>query len=368
MVVSRELSVHEPGQRWGSLPAWLFFACTVLLSACTGNDEMKRDLPPHHTEKGYRNLYIDDPDKTFFSFVKMRLFGETEWADHEATADQVPFQRMSPDRLQEEHEHTRISWLGHSTFLIQRAGINILTDPIFSNRASPLSFAGPARYIPHAIDYSELPQIDYVVISHNHYDHLDELAVSQLAKRSSSATVFLVPLGLGSWMTDAGVDPDKVREMDWWEQAQFGDLTFHAQPSQHWSARTLFDKMTTLWASWLIDFNGHTIWFAGDTGYNNKQFREIAERSPPIRLALIPIGAYSPRWFMKYYHVNPEEAILMHQDLKAKQSIGMHWGTFPLTAEPPMEPIQRLMDAREAAGIDAEAFGTMAVGESRIVR
>ncbi|GAA3967806.1 MBL fold metallo-hydrolase [Allohahella marinimesophila] len=326
------------------------------------------DLPPHHTAKGFRNLHIEDPDKTFFSFLRMRLFGETKWADHEETADQVPVQPLPPERLEAGHDDTRISWLGHSTFLIQRGGINILTDPVFSDRASPLSFAGPARYIAHVIDYSELPKIDYVVISHNHYDHLDERAVSQLAERTSDSTVFLVPLGLGSWMTDAVVDADKVREMDWWEQTDFGKLSIQAQPSQHWSARSLFDKMESLWASWLIDFDGHTIWFAGDTGYNDKQFKEIAERSPPIRLALIPIGAYSPRWFMKYYHVNPEEAVLMHQDLKAQQSIGMHWGTFPLTAEPPMEPLQRLKDARAAAGIDAETFGTMAVGESRIVR
>ena len=351
------------------MPACLLLVCAVLISACTGKDEVKTDnSPPHHTANGFRNLHIEDPDKTFFTFLRMRFFGDTEWADHEAQADQVPVQILPAERLRTEHDHTRISWLGHSTFLIQRGGINVLTDPVFSDRASPLSFAGPARYIPHVMDYKHLPEIDYVVISHNHYDHLDERAINQLAERTSDSTIFLVPLGLGGWIKDAGVDPAMVRELDWWGQVDFGGLRLQAQPSQHWSARSLFDKMQTLWASWLIDFDGHTIWFAGDTGYNDRQFKEIAERSPPIKLALIPIGAYSPRWFMKHYHVNPEEAVLMHQDLRAEQSIGMHWGTFPLTAEPPMEPLQRLEKARTAAGIDGEAFGTMSVGESRIFR
>lgn len=355
----------------GSSAVVTFLISSILLSACSGGDPVNTtdsvQRPAHHTDDGFRNLYIEDPDKTFFSFVKMRLFGDTKWADHENLADEVPVQPLPPALLSEPYEGTRVSWLGHSSLLLQRDGVNILTDPIFSDRASPLSFAGPKRYVDHVIDYAELPPIDYVVISHNHYDHLDELAIEELSKRKDAVTRFMVPLGLREWMIDAGVDPARVIEMDWWDETASGTVRIQALPSQHWSARSVFDRMETLWASWLIEVDGFSIWFGGDTGYNDVQFREISDNVTPIQLALIPIGAYSPRWFMKDYHVNPEEAVRIHQDLRARTSIGIHWGTFPLTAEPPTEPPEKLSQARTAAGLSEADFSTMAIGESVIV-
>ena len=335
----------------------------VFLASCSmvGTEPLSEDLP-HHVEGGFRNTEIIDPNKTFFHFLAMRTFGDVKWADHAARAGEVPVRQLSLEKLSPGIEDPlQVSWLGHSTFLIQLGGINILTDPIFSNRASPITFSGPERYIPHVIDYQKLPKIDFVVISHNHYDHLDEGAVKVLG----DDPVYLVPLGLSPWFQEMGVAPQQVMEFDWWDQLSFGDVRFQATPSQHWSARGLFDRRTTLWASWHMDLAGTGIWFAGDTGYNDKQFREIGQRIEDIDLALIPIGAYEPRSFMKLYHVNPDEAIRIHKDVGAKQSIGMHWGTFPLTAEGPGDPVVELEMQRANHQVSNEEFSVMAVGEIR---
>ena len=238
--------------------------------------------------------------------------------------------------------------------------LNILTDPVFANRASPVSFAGPLRYIPHVIDYKELPPIDYVIISHNHYDHLDKTAIHQLG----NTPIYMVPLRLKAWFIENGISSDRIKELDWWDTASFTNATFKALPSQHWSARGLFDRRKTLWASWRINLKGTSIWFAGDTGYNDKQFKEIGNKLGPVDLALIPIGGYLPRAFMRPYHVNPHEALKIHKDVKAKQSIGMHWGTFPLTAEGPNDPIVELAKQRKKFKITHNEFMSIAVGET----
>lgn len=319
------------------------------------------DAPAHHSQKGFRNLYIDDPDKSFFDYLRMRLFGETSFADHPSLAHQVPWQKTQPETLKAPSSEPQVTWLGHSTFLIQYKGISILTDPVFSDRASPVSFAGPKRYVGHVLDYRELPDIDLVVISHNHYDHLDQDTIDQLA----SSTHFAVPLGIGSWLQKNGVDAERISELDWWQSDKHSGVTFQALPSQHWSARGLGDRFATLWASWSLKIEDFHLWFAGDTGYNPIQFVQIGNAIEAIDLALIPIGAYAPRWFMRHYHVNPEEAVKIHRDVRAKVSVGMHWGTFPLTAEPPMEPVEKLRVARENAGVDAKSFSTMRIGETR---
>jgi N-acyl-phosphatidylethanolamine-hydrolysing phospholipase D len=316
--------------------------------------------PPHHTANGFRNLHIEHSNKSFFDFIALRYFSNTVWADHEARADEVPIQRIELSMVQNPPKNVQISWLGHSTFLIQKDGLNILTDPIFGDRASPVSFAGPKRYVPHVMDYKDLPKIDYVIISHNHYDHLDNVAVRHLGDQP----VYLVPLGLKPWFIYQGVSPGRIVERDWWDRSQFEDVTIQAMPSQHWSARGLFDRHETLWASWLIDYGDYSIWFAGDTGYNEIQFKEIGAATGGVDLGLIPIGGYAPRSFMKTYHVNPEEAILLHQDIKARKSIGMHWGTFPLTAEGPIDPYVELLKQRELYQLNEEEFITMRVGET----
>lgn len=347
----------------------LFLLMLAALASCSFSPKERslEGAPEHHTNRGFKNLYIEEPNKSFFSFLRLRLFGDEPWADHEKTASLVPFQMLQLDRvLAPPKDQMQISWLGHSTFLIQHNGINVLTDPIFSNRASPISWGGPKRYTPHVVDYSALPPIDYVVISHNHYDHLDKTAVRLLG----SGPEYLVPLGLAEWFIEQGIHEDRVRQFDWWQVFSTGDATpikVTAQPSQHWSARGLFDRRATLWASWRIEIGGQSLWFAGDTGYNERLFKEIGDKAGPVDLALIPIGAYKPRSFMKTYHVDPDEALEIHFDVKARRSIGMHWGTYPLTAEEPMDPPRRLAAARQREGVVESEFRAIDLGQTVIL-
>lgn len=348
---------------------WALLVSLIIgVAACstTPTEVQLEGAPAHHTNRGFRNIHVEDPQKSFFSFLRMRLFGDVKWADHAKTADNVPYQKLDIEKVQSpQEERLQVSWLGHSTFLVQYQGRTLLTDPIFSDRASPVSFGGPKRYVPHVMDYADLPPIDYVVISHNHYDHLDKKAVKILGDTPR----YFVPLGVKDWFVKEGISPDRIEEMDWWQQASAslvreGDR-IEAQPSQHWSARGLGDRRETLWASWRIELGGKSIWFAGDTGYNRVGFKEIGDRSGPVDLALIPIGAYDPRFFMKTYHVDPDEAVEIHKDVRAKRSIGMHWGTFPLTAEEPMDPPARLIATKKREGISDEAFMVLSLGETK---
>jgi N-acyl-phosphatidylethanolamine-hydrolysing phospholipase D len=332
----------------------------LTINSCATSKAQTLFTPAHHTATGFRNLYIDDPNKSIFHFLAMKLFGDIRWADHATRAGEVPIANLNVKSIQSNSDNLRINWLGHSTFLLQWKGVNILTDPIFADRASPLSFAGPLRYIPHVIDYKNLPPIDYVIISHNHYDHLDTTAVHLLG----NTPVYLVPLKLKAWFLENGISSDRIKELDWWDTATFTNAAFNALPSQHWSARSLFDRRKTLWASWRINLKGVSIWFAGDTGYNDKQFKEIGDKLGPVDLALIPIGGYSPRSFMRLYHVDPHEALKIHKDVRARQSIAMHWGTFPLTAEGPGDPIIELAKQRKKLNISPGKFMSMAVGET----
>ena len=252
-----------------------------------------------------------------------------------------------------------MTWIGHSTFLVQVAGLNLLTDPIFSERASPVSFAGPRRYAPPGLSWAELPRIDAVVISHNHYDHLDLATV----KRLGNHTRFFVPLGVAAWFREAGID--NVVELDWGQQAEFGPLTFHCVPAQHFSARGLRDRNAVHWCSWVLETPGGKVFFSCDTGYS-PDARNIGEGFGPFRLSLLPIGGYQPRWFMSTMHVNPPEAVKMHRDLRSEQSLGMHWGTFKLTDEPMGEPPLYLARALKEAAVPAEEFQVLKIGETRV--
>jgi N-acyl-phosphatidylethanolamine-hydrolysing phospholipase D len=331
---------------------------------CTLSVASTADKPAHHIDGGYKNLHVEAPDKGFFAFMQMRFLGEDKWADHQTLAAQVPVVPINIPLLQQPSQRPQTTWLGHSTFLVQYQGINILTDPIFSDRASPISFAGPKRYTPHVIDYAKLPKIDFVIISHNHYDHLDTLSLQKLDQWSEKSTQFYVPLGLKALLVEQGIHEVNVLEFDWWDKINIDKLSIQAMPAQHWSARGLFDSFDTLWASWSIHIDDFSLWFAGDTGYNPVQFKEIGEYTKGFDLALIPIGAYAPRWFMQYYHINPVEALKIHQDVQAKQSIGMHWGTFPLTAEEPGAPVIGLNAALEAQNMPTDEFITLAIGQT----
>ena len=236
-----------------------------------------------------------------------------------------------------DREHYAL-WIGHSTFLINNGDLTILTDPIFSERASPLNFAGPKRLIKPVIKIKDLPEVDVITISHNHYDHLDINSLRKIQKKFPNVKI-LVPKGdlklLKNYNLNNGF------EFLWWEEIIFDNTKFIFTPAQHWSARGLRDRHKSLWGSWFISNEDKNIFHAGDTGYS-EDFIEIRNRLGAVDFAMIPIGAYDPQWFMSYSHVNPEEALNIAKDLDAKKSIGMHWGTFILTDEPVLEPRERL--------------------------
>ena len=259
----------------------------------------------------------------------------------------------------EEKPNGYTSWIGHSSFIINNFDLNIITDPIFSERASPFSFFGPKRLIPPAIDYEDLPNIDVIVISHNHYDHLDKKTIKTL-NRINPDIIYLVPLKLKKWFE--GLGTKNVYEFNWWEEKKIKNTTFTFVPVQHWSRRGLFDKNKTLWGGWWIENDNIKLVHLGDTGYTN-DFIEINKRLGSPDLAFIPIGAYAPRWIMKESHMNPEEAIKTAFDLDAKKSIGMHWGTFILTTEPTEEPRQILENLIIEKDLNKDFFSTILPGD-----
>ena len=239
-------------------------------------------------------------------------------------------------------------WIGHSTFLLNNGDLTILTDPIFSNRASPLTFAGPKRLIKPVIKIKDLPKIDVITISHNHYDHLDINSLRKIQKKFPNVKI-LVPKGDLKLLKNYNLN--NGHEFLWWEEITINNTNFTFTPAQHWSARGLRDRNKSLWGSWFIKNGDRNIFHAGDTGYS-KDFIEIRNRLGEVDFAMIPIGAYDPQWFMSYSHVNPEEALNIAKDLNAKKSIGMHWGTFILTDEPVLEPRDKLKKIAAETNID----------------
>lgn len=258
----------------------------------------------------------------------------------------------------------QVTWLGHASCLVQMEGINFLTDPIFSQRCSPVQWFGTKRVVQPALklDDPKLPHIDFVVISHNHYDHLDYNSVRQLHKRYGDALAWYVPLGLAAWFK--AINIANVHEMSWWDEMQHPQscVTLACVPAQHWSSRQgNRDKNKSLWCGWAVLGSAQKFWFAGDTGYCDT-FKEIGQQYGPFDLSAIPIGAYKPRWFMKTQHVEPVEAIQIHQDARSKRSISIHCCTFNLTEEPLDEPPKLLIKAAKAAGLSQDDFVTLQHG------
>lgn len=269
-----------------------------------------------------------------------------------AVPDLETIKRPDPKRIQ-------LTWVGHSTFLIQVGGINILTDPIWSDRASPISFMGPKRVARPGLPFKDLPNIDLVLISHTHYDHLDRPTILRLRNMAH----YVVSSGIAKWFAREGIT--NVSEHAWWEKETHGDITITSVPAQHWSKRGLIGTDGAGAGGFIIETPHGNIYFAGDTGYNPKYFKEIVERFKDITVSLLPIGAYDPRWFMQRFHLNPPEAILVHKDVGSKHSIGMHWGTIKLTIEPLAEPPLYLAREARAAGLSDDAFTVMKIGETQ---
>jgi N-acyl-phosphatidylethanolamine-hydrolysing phospholipase D len=262
------------------------------------------------------------------------------------------------------------TWVGHSSVLLQIGTLNVLTDPIWSERASPVRFAGPRRWVPPGIALAALPPIDLVLISHNHYDHLDLATVRDLVARFPAAR-WLAPSGVAAWLKARGAG--NTTEHGWWDTVDANGYTAACVPARHFSARTLWDRNRTLWCGWVIRAGTRGVYFAGDTGYH-PDFAEVARRHGPFDLVALPIGAYEPRWFMQQVHMNPDEALRAYQELSdarlrddgdAPVMLPIHWGTFKLTDEPMDEPPRRLRDGWRAGGLPSADLWLLAHGETR---
>ena len=260
------------------------------------------------------------------------------------------YETITGPKPDSESEALQITFVNHSTFLIQWNQLNVLTDPIWSERCSPFSFAGPQRMRPPGIAFSDLPAVDIVVISHNHYDHLDMPTIMKLEE--SHQPLFIVPLGVDLQLKKKSIK--NTIALDWWQSTNAG-IKIEAVPAQHFSGRGMFDRDQTLWCGYILSHNDKQLYFAGDSGYGGL-FKEIGKKRGPMDISLIPIGAYKPRWFMSPIHISPEEAVQVHQDVQSQQSVAMHFGTFPLADEGQGTAEQDLILALDEAGIPQKDF------------
>lgn len=334
--------------------------CAALLTQ--GSNPNYNAAKPHHTPAGFRNNYPHATDQNFWKWQWERLRDGTVSPPPAGWASVLPSVKPDVAFLKANRSERTITWIGHATVLVQTSGVNIITDPIFSDRASPVQFAGPKRQVPLMMSLDELPSIDVVFISHNHYDHLDADTIREFSRRFPHAS-YVVPLGFRPWLAEHGVT--NVRELDWWDSIALGGLSYTLVPVQHWSKRTLTDTNRMLWGGVVVEDNGWRFLHTGDTGYS-QDFRDIGAKFPQgIDWLAVPIGAYEPRWFMKAQHVNPDEAVQVMKDVGARQAMGIHWGTFVLTDEPLDQPPKDLATALSKHGVDPAKFHVFKNGEMR---
>jgi len=333
----------------------LLFGFFLGLVSCTSSPYEKSE---HYDGKKFFNPGVQ-VNKGLLQVLKWQLQGRKEawpdWIDD----------NLKP-RLATQISNTEVSltYVNHATHLIQVAGLNVLTDPMFSKRASPLSWLGPRRHRAPGIAFQELPRIHVVLISHNHYDHMDLPTIRDLANQHDP--LFVTPLGNGKYLQRAGAKT--IVELDWWQKTELpsGGI-LHLAQVQHWSSRSLFDTNEALWGGFVLQVNGLNIYFGGDSGYG-PHYIETKNRYGPMDVSILPIGSYEPRWFMKEQHMNPEEGIQAHRDLQSRFSIGTHVGTFDLANDGVDRPIQEFKMGLAKAGIQESEFVIQRNGESVVYK
>ncbi|MCQ8896121.1 MBL fold metallo-hydrolase [Limnobacter humi] len=337
----------------------------TLLSACASSNPYYDASKPHHRPDGFVNSDGTRIAKSMDDVLRWyrERFGKTlppppgQYRSSYADFKVHPFSKTdweSAGRLS-------ATWLGHATVLLKINDFTVLTDPHFSPRAFPIQWAGPAkRKIESPITVEQLPPIRVVVISHNHYDHLDKNTIVQLA-RLQPDTVFMVPLGVERTLADWGIE--NTVALDWWDSAEVDGVPITLVPAHHWSTRTWSDRNETLWGGWVVQHPALRFYFSGDTGYS-KDFAEIGKRLGPFDFSAIAVGAYEPRWFMKEQHINPEEAVKVHREVKSSRSLGVHWGTFELTDEALDQPLGDVDQAARRAGLKEGEFVMLEHGQT----
>lgn len=313
---------------------------------------------PKKIKGRFINPHILDLKRTLFDFVLWRsgYYDEPQICEEPPRDFFYPMEIGALDRT-----CPMATWLGHSTYLIQVQGCSFLTDPLFSSYCSPIPIRALKRRHETPVLMTDLPEIQFVLLSHNHYDHLDAETIKELSFRFPE-TLFVVPRGVGRWFERRGLR--NVVEMDWGDSFSRGEVRITAVPAQHFSGRSLWDKNRTLWCGYVVECKGKTFYFAGDTGYNPFQFKEIGKKWESIDLSLIPIGTYLPKRFMQPVHINPKEAVEIHKDVGSHLSLGMHWKTFLLSDEPPGRPPYDLYLAMKEKGLSFASFLPIEPGQS----
>jgi N-acyl-phosphatidylethanolamine-hydrolysing phospholipase D len=340
-------------------------ALPLALAGCASERaQPAADAPWHHTADGFRNP-PGSPERggdfgDWSSFFLRRFTDRDEVAL--PAGHVLPAAEAQDGVANRRNDGDRLTWLGHASFLLRLDGRNILTDPYLSEYASPVAPLGPKRFAPPGLPAERLPPIDVLLLSHNHYDHLDLSTIEALAGKDRVEVV--VPLGLAGCFKERGYL--RVHELDWYGEQTLAGLAITALPAIHFSKRTPFDRNRTLWTGYAIQGRGKRVYFAGDTAYG-PVFQEIGRRIAPFDLALLPIGAYEPRLLMQGSHATPEEVLRIGRELGARRVVAMHWGTIRLTDEPPFEPPERFRAAAPAAGYAADDAWVMRIGETRSV-
>jgi L-ascorbate metabolism protein UlaG (beta-lactamase superfamily) len=332
----------------------------ALAAGCAGVGDPTPGAPPHHRTRGFVNLnpaYERPGAWTRTKFFVRRVLASTL----SPRSFSLPAVANDGRALRANRGEPTVTWIGHATLLVQLDGVNVLTDPQWSDRASPLSFAGPRRLVPPGLAFDDLPPIHLVLISHDHYDHLNVATVKRLA--ATHRPRFLVPLGLKAWFADLGIT--EVEELDWWQSRTVRGLTLTCVPAQHFATRTPWDLNRRLWSGWAVAGRGRRFFFAGDTGYYEPMFREIGARLGPFDLAAIPIGAYLPPEMMRFSHVDPPQALRLFADVQGRRFLGMHWGTFDLADEPLDEPPRLLEAEARRLGLGPDRVWIFRPGETR---